>query len=455
MIVASLRRDASGAPPSGVLWLLVFMFAATVAVFVQFVILGLLFPEWSNGAGLLLNTDSIYYHRFAAELAGKISEEGWGDWNISPKGQFSVGFYGAVYALTFAKPWVAIPLNAAAHAVCAILIMRIMLLLVDDWRIAAVAALPYAVFPSSALLYSQLLKDGYFNVGVLLFCYGWTLLATNDTISRQWRSPAIAIFWILAGFIITGIIRPYALTLFSWISTVIVVVLLCWFAVRFARRSASPRATIVKLAMLAVCLVLTFQIKHFAVELEIVDLKRVEVATRDNSSKNRIGLWQSSTWLPDVIDRRLATVAGVRRIFLIIPGHTRSIIDQDSEFYEASDIVAYIPRALQIAFLAPFPYQWLEPGSSRATTIMRRVSMFEMAAVYGALLFVPVALWQSRRRPEIWVAVLICGSMLLVLGLSWPIVGALYRVRYAYLMVFVALGVVGAANWWRGRRMHD
>ncbi len=243
-MAASLRRGVLGTAPNGVLWLLVFAFAATVAVVVQFVVLGLLFPEWSNGAGLLLNTDSTGYHRGAVELARRIGNEGWGVWELTPDNKFSTGLYAAVYALTVAKPWVAIPLNAAAHACSAILIMQIVRLFVDDWRIAALAALPYVVFPSASLWYSQLLKDGYFNVGVLLFCYGWMRLAAEVTISRQWRSLALAIFAVLAGFSIAGIMRPYALTLMPWISMVIVAVLLCWFAVRVARRSVSPRAAL-------------------------------------------------------------------------------------------------------------------------------------------------------------------------------------------------------------------
>ena len=68
-IIESLRRSAPGAAPLGALWLLVFAFTGLSALVIQFVILGWIMPGWSNGAGLLLNTDSVAYHILAAELA--------------------------------------------------------------------------------------------------------------------------------------------------------------------------------------------------------------------------------------------------------------------------------------------------------------------------------------------------------------------------------------------------
>ena len=154
-----------GAPPYGRLWLSIFVFAVCVAVAVQFVILGLLFPEWSNGHGLLLATDSLGYHQKALALAERIRAEGWSIWQLSPKGHFSAGLAAAHYVLFVPEPWVLIPLAAAAHALSWLILFRIALFFTDDWRIAALAAAPYILFPSSVFWYAQLLKDAYFNLG--------------------------------------------------------------------------------------------------------------------------------------------------------------------------------------------------------------------------------------------------------------------------------------------------
>jgi heme A synthase len=83
---------------------------------------------------------------------------------------------------------------------------------------------------------------------------------------------------------------------------------------------------------------------------------------------------------------------------------------------------------------------------------MRRVAMLEMTMVYLVFLFLPFAFWRWRGRGELWAAATVCGVVMLVYALGTPNVGTLYRVRYAYLMVFVALGVLGAATLWRDRR---
>ena len=212
-LIEALHRSEPGEAPLGVLWMLVFAFTAVGAMIIQFVILGMIKPEWSNGVGLLLNTDSVAYHEYAVELAERILREGWQVWELSPKDLFSVGFYGAVYALTVAEPWVAIPLNAVAHAFSALLIIQLMRLLVDDWRIAALAALPYVVFPSASMWYSQLLKDGYFNLGTLLFCYGWMRLAIKPAEQGIWRVHIVSVALIFMSHAITETMRPFNLSL--------------------------------------------------------------------------------------------------------------------------------------------------------------------------------------------------------------------------------------------------
>ena len=80
-----------GRPPYVTLWLCTFVLTAVSAAVIQFVVLGLIFPEWSNGLGLLLNTDSIGYHNMAVEMANRVATEGWAVWELAPSAHFSVG----------------------------------------------------------------------------------------------------------------------------------------------------------------------------------------------------------------------------------------------------------------------------------------------------------------------------------------------------------------------------
>ena len=397
-ISEALRRSAPDDAPLGVLWLLVFAFTGLSAFVIQFVILGWIMPGWSNGAGLLLNTDSVVYHILAAELAENIQSEGWQVWELAPRGQIPIGFYGAIYALALPAPWLAIPLNAAAHAFSAIVIIQMMRLLVDDWRLAALAAAPYVFFPSASLWYSQLLKDGYTNLSVLLFCYGWMRLALAPAEHGVWRAHVISLVLILTGFAITGAARPYTLTLLQLTSVIMAGVILCGLAYCLFTKSVTWRRARATLIVVALLPVLLETVRKQAVEQGIFTMAEIDVADRlSNVTKM---YWQFSPWLPRAIDQRLATLAGVRKAYLYSGKPSLSALDKDYEFHNAEDALRFIPRALQIGFLAPFPRQWFEPGSSPATSAMRRISMVEMSIIYGALAFLPFALWRWRRRVE-------------------------------------------------------
>jgi hypothetical protein len=129
--------------------------------------------------------------------------------------------------------------------------------------------------------------------------------------------------------------------------------------------------------------------------------------------------------------------------FLTSSPEAKSNIDIQTQFQRAGDIIAYLPRATQVALLAPFPNLWFGQGTMQTTTMMRRVSALEMTGVYLALLFLPYAIWHWRQRLEIWAILLFCISLLLVFTLAVPNLGTLYRMRYCFLMTLVALGVAG------------
>ena len=152
-------------------------------------------------------------------------------------------------------------------------------------------------------------------------------------------------------------------------------------------------------------------------------------------------LWENLKWFPTFINSNAYSLAQSRSGFRFSGG--KSIIDSNIGFGNVIDLLIYLPRAAQIVFLAPFPNQWLEEGSLPANILMRRASAFEMIIVYFFLLFLPYALWHWRKRIEIWLISTFCFYIMLVYGLVVCNIGSLYRMRYVYIMVLVALGVAG------------
>jgi hypothetical protein len=72
---------------------------------------------------------------------------------------------------------------------------------------------------------------------------------------------------------------------------------------------------------------------------------------------------------------------------------------------------------------------------------MRRVVGFEMVGLYLALVFVPLAVWRWRTRPEVYVIAACCLFMTVLYAMAVCNIGALYRFRYGFVMTLAALGL--------------
>ena len=436
-------------PPYLLLWLLVFAAAAALAGLVQLAILPHILPALDGGHGLLIATDSLEYHREAALLAERIWQYGWQEWSLLPKGHVMIGLPAAIYAVTIGEPWVLIPLSAAAHAFCVLIFMRTMMLFTADWRLAALATLPFAAFPSAMQWYTQLLKDGYFLLGLLLFAFGWMRIATVDTWRSGFSQQIISFVSIAFGFVIMAIVRVYSLNLMLFVAVILLIVAALFLGLAMRRSELTGRqyATAVIVAVAAVAAL--WGIRDSFVSAEIVSADATSVQDRVDSGT---GSWKSDeSFLPAAVQRPFLTLSGICRAYLR-GTHGASSIDFDRKLESVPEILGYLPRALQIGYLAPFPDQWFGEGSTGATTIMRRVSMLEMIIVYSALAFLPLAIWRWRRSGPFWVLLALSVSLTLVFTVATPNVGTLYRVRYGFLMPVVGVGLLAAAEFYCARR---
>jgi len=139
----------------------------------------------------------------------------------------------------------------------------------------------------------------------------------------------------------------------------------------------------------------------------------------------------------------LYSLSSTRAKFIRIWSYAGSQIDTEIIFGRASDVFQYIPRALEIGFLAPFPSEWLAAGYKKSSSLMRKVSGAEMIIVYACLIGLFFSLWHFRAKIEIWVLSAVTIGMLIVYTCTIPNVGALYRFRYPYLMPLICLGLSG------------
>lgn len=422
----SSNRDKRFALVLGVVF---FCFSVSAALLFQKLLLPLMSSVVAPGA--TLTTDSAYFHSVAVALANEIQQHGWSNWRLFPNSYVSgnVALLGALYALFGPDPALAIPLNAIFHALGGVLLFLIAMEISPNRTIGRyagiIAATLFVVFPSALNWYGQIHKDGYAIVGLLLVLLIWIKACKPE--QHRFKSWAWLFVIHFAAILFLGALRPYYLKLLFIIALGALLVMLIY---RFRFKKKTP--WVFFLAVL-IALPLAKQITAFAGASEI--LEGNAYSTYQSTARN--WKWQSSSLIPAFLDSQLETAARTR-IGLIEYGKSvgaRSMIDGEIVPNSGSELLVFVPRALQIAVLAPFPSTWAEELSPA-----RMVATAEMAILYlcfPGLLF----LWRSNRL--ILFAAYFAVAFLTVYGVTIANMGTLYRLRYPFEFILVLLGVIG------------
>jgi hypothetical protein len=454
--------------PTWKLWFAFFLYTALVALIIQLVVLPYILTSWHGGNGLLAGGDWLAFHRDAVILAQKIQANGWSVWELRPNGQGPVGLASAIYTLSLPKPFTLIPINAAIHATSTIILMWIIQVFIENRRKAMWAVFPFFFYPSAALWYSQIHKDGVFIFGSLLYLYGWIVISAVKKWNYNWWHLFSGLLSIVLGALLVWTVRPYGVQMMQGIGAIMGLILTLVILREGLRSQLHIKKVIGGVLVIWVIILLLTPLTRAGIwrdtPTNIASSESPQVTFEVKQSKNQI-VFSSSPWTPIVkppdestvtqtffkkiigfVDNKVYALAAVRNGYRLSYPEAKSSIDLDVGFSNAKDMLLYFPRALQIALFAPFPNQWFSEGSQAANTTMRRVSMIEMLGIYASLVFLPFAIWSWRRRIELWLLILFTVCMMSVFAMVVPNIGSLYRVRYGFIMTLVALAIAGGLN---------
>lgn len=415
-------------------WGVFFVAIMGAALAIQLILLPYVFPRWHAGNGLLVGGDWVTFHKQAVELAQKIHEQGWSVWELRPGAQAPVGIAAAIYTLTVPQPWVLVPLNALLHVATGYVLFRIVQFFLPNGRLAIWCVVPFLCYPSAATWYAQIHKDGFSIAGVMLILYGWLSLANGAAWQdREWHGMLRAFLLIIIGGILVWLVRPYMITLLQIAGGGVALLLTVSAALRFRSRWRKPFKFLVGTCGMWLLVGASGMFSLGGGEVG----QQIHIEQQTHVGKQaRIG-----PSLSGFIAGKLQVLASTRDAFRMTPGGSN--IDSEIGLNDAETLGLYLPRAAQIAFLSPFPTQWFGQGSLEANTVMRRIAGLEMLGVYFSLAMLPIAFAFWRKTIELWIIFLYCVPILLVYGIVFANVGTLYRMRYGFLMVLVALGLAG------------
>ncbi len=133
----------------------------------------------------------------------------------------------------------------------------------------------------------------------------------------------------------------------------------------------------------------------------------------------------------------------MRSAFLTYKSASGSNVDQDKKFYVIEDVFLYLPRAIQVGFLSPFPGYWVSEGQQTGY-IGRIISGIETLLMYLVFLGFLWALLTHRKIFYALIPILIFSVIIItLLGLAVPNIGAIYRMRQGLFIPIYMVGVYG------------
>ena len=197
----------------------VFLWALTVGLLIQIIILPYLLPSLHAGDGLMKGGDWIKFHEYSLLMADQIEQFGWSEWELKPYTWFPVGFASAIYYITgINSPWILLPFNAFLFSISAVFLFDISYSISKSKIFSIISIFPFVFFPSGALIYSQLHKDVFSVCGIMIIIACWIRLATDQKITLSILFKGSVLIFI--SYILIGLVRSY---LFEVIAAVVIV----------------------------------------------------------------------------------------------------------------------------------------------------------------------------------------------------------------------------------------
>jgi hypothetical protein len=155
-----------------------------------------------------------------------------------------------------------------------------------------------------------------------------------------------------------------------------------------------------------------------------------------------------------IAQRRAAFAIQLSKDGSMEPSSAGSDLNINLRFTTTTDMIRYLPRAVLIGFLAPFPNMWLARGKQVGLS-GRLLSGAESILTYLIECLAVIGLWNRRRNPSAWFLLLAASVGIVSLGLVVSNIGAMYRIRYSFWILIVIIGAAGALDLigrWKRRR---
>jgi 4-amino-4-deoxy-L-arabinose transferase-like glycosyltransferase len=380
-----------------------------------------------NGIGISFAVDGVAYTRLVSDMTSVLKNNGLSAW-LSLQAPLHCRLYSLAFALSGNilgyNILAAEPLNLLYYLGIVTLVFWLGSELFDQ-RTGLIAAVVIGAWPSFLVHSTQLIRDPLSILLLLALVFVMTLLLLR-TLSWQralWisitSSIVIATFWLTRGNMWNVILIALGIT-----ATLLVI------------RMLRERRLLLANALLLVVLSFTALVVPSRLpSVRFSGTRVVDPVIAIGFDSTQSGGWWS----------KLVNEVRRRRSAFSIYAAQKSNIDSDVRLNSTTDIISYLPRAIVIGCLAPFPRMWFEDGtSSRAGRMLAGAETLFMYLFYVSTL---LCVWNNRRNLAVWLLFLIAFVGMMSLGLVVVNVGAMFRFRYVFWMLVIVLGVGFTLNY--------
>jgi hypothetical protein len=367
-------------------------------------------------------------------------------------------FYVKLYSLCFATLGRVLGANVLSIEPINLLSYLAILVLVfylarefSDQRTALITATLVALWPSFLLHTTQLLKDPIFIAGMLAFVFVEICLLSKK---YSWRS---AFLIAAAGGLVAGLVWFSRDTMGELlIATALLAVMLMLLRIALERRSLRTevsdwRARLPSLVSLMLLVVVSVGVTRLIPKFKRRHANDQPVASSDDESwresrrPKRDESLNSQSLPIKPWTRGVMRINKLRQDFASEFSDAGSNVDTDVQIQSTGDVIRYLPRAVMIGYLAPFPNMWFGAGL-QVSQAGRLLSGCEMLVIYLIEGLAIIGLWKGRRRFAVWFLWLVSALGLTSLGLVVLNIGALYRLRYVFIILLLIIAASGAGS---------
>lgn len=448
-----------------------FGFYLTASLLLQFVVLPILMPHLYAGNGLMVGGDWLFFHFLASDFRESVEK---GILSISDVPlrlgeQFPASLLAVHYLVFgFEHASLVLPVQCLIMTIGTLGFAQIVMKLVSP-RAAFFGVLVCLFMPSSLLIYGQVHKDVWSLAGLALILNGLLIFCHGSHRVERLRWVVVAAL----GFFLVWTARPYLASIFGILSFCVLILGFSWYLIWYKRAERSLVLSFILL--LIICLISTAS-EQFTQKVELPTAKPVEIQ-KEMEGKNlgssssatpatsRCGELSTREWSKPsnynvlwLLDRLTWRLTQYREGWLLgRNGNAGSNIDICVRFGAIEDVLGYLPRALQIGLLAPFPTSWITDGKTAGGSVMRRVIGLEMSFIYfsfglafifmarrlGSEGFKKTRLNESNHGQAISLIciVLACLAFITFLATTIPNVGTIVRMRSGAFLMLVSISV--------------